>query len=102
MAQEAGNIPAELPSTFTHTLIPISADAVETLVSILVSVKRPVTSEGLTSNVVPFPFPVEMFAEVAKIARPRKRRQISEEQRQAAKARFQASREQRKALAIPG
>ena len=47
-------------------------------------------------------FPVEMFAEVAKIARPRKRRQISEEQRQAAKARFQASREQRKALAIPG
>jgi hypothetical protein len=27
-----------------------------------VSVKRPVTSEGLTSNVVPLPLPVEMLA----------------------------------------
>jgi hypothetical protein len=35
---------------------------VETLVEILVSVKRPVTSEGLISNVFPLPFDVEMFA----------------------------------------
>jgi len=40
----------------------MSPDAVETLVSIFVSVKRPVTSEGLMSNVTPFPFDVEMFA----------------------------------------
>jgi hypothetical protein len=51
-----------LPSTVTQTRIPISADAVETLVEIFVSVKRPVTSEGLMSNVVPLPFDVEMFA----------------------------------------
>jgi hypothetical protein len=31
-------------------------------VEIFVSVKRPVTSEGLTSSVTPFPFEVEMFA----------------------------------------
>jgi len=31
-------------------------------VSIFVSVKSPVTSEGLMTNVVPLPFDVEMFA----------------------------------------
>jgi hypothetical protein len=41
--------------------MPTSAVAVETLVEILVSVKRPVTNEGLTSNVTPFPFEVEIF-----------------------------------------
>lgn len=40
----------------------MSADAVETLVLIFVSVKRPVTNEGLMSNVTPFPFDVEIFA----------------------------------------
>lgn len=39
----------------------MSAVAVGTLVEILVSVKRPVTSEGLISNVTPFPFDVEIF-----------------------------------------
>src|SRR5579864_14491 len=51
-----------LPSTLTHTSIPTTAVALGTLVEILVSVKRPVTSEGRTSNVVPFPFDVEMSA----------------------------------------
>jgi hypothetical protein len=41
--------------------MPTSAVADETLVEILVSVKRPVTNEGLTSNVSPFPFDVEIF-----------------------------------------
>jgi len=41
--------------------MPTSAVADETLVEIFVSVKRPVTSEGLTSNVTPFPFDVEIF-----------------------------------------
>src|SRR5262249_19068255 len=41
--------------------MPTSAVAVGTLVEILVSVKRPVTSEGLISNVTPFPFEVEIF-----------------------------------------
>jgi hypothetical protein len=41
--------------------MPTSAVAVGTLVEIFVSVNRPVTSEGLTSNVTPFPFEVEIF-----------------------------------------
>src|SRR5690242_10026235 len=40
----------------------MSADAVEIVVSILVSVNRPVTREGLMSSVVPLPLPVEMLA----------------------------------------
>jgi hypothetical protein len=42
--------------------MPTSADAEETLVSILVLVNKPVTRAGLMSRVVPFPLPVEMFA----------------------------------------
>jgi len=41
--------------------MPVSADALETLVSILVWVNRPVTTEGLIFKVTPFPFEVEMF-----------------------------------------
>src|SRR5262249_46519679 len=51
-----------LPSTVTQTWIPTSADEVGMDVLILVWVKRPVTSEGLMSNVVPFPLPVDRFA----------------------------------------
>src|SRR5205814_6064574 len=40
----------------------MSADDVEIVVSILVSVNRPVTSEGLMSSVVPLPLPVEILA----------------------------------------
>src|SRR5258706_9154371 len=39
----------------------MSADVVARVVSILVSVNRPVTSEGLMFRVTPFPFDVEMF-----------------------------------------
>src|ERR1051326_493256 len=52
-----------LPSTSTHTSIPISAEALETLVSILVWVKRPVTRSGRISSVTPFPLELEIFAE---------------------------------------
>ena len=41
--------------------MPTSAVAVGTLVEIFVSVKRPVTNEGLISNVTPFPLDVEIF-----------------------------------------
>jgi hypothetical protein len=41
--------------------MPTSAVAVGTLVEILVSVKRPVTNEGLISSVTPFPFDEEIF-----------------------------------------
>src|SRR6516162_988008 len=54
--------PAELPSTVTHTWIPMSADAVGIVVEILVSVNSPVTSEGRMSSVTPLAFEVEMFA----------------------------------------
>src|SRR6185436_9721897 len=42
--------------------MPMSADADDTVVSILVWVNSPVTNAGRMSSVVPLPLPVEMFA----------------------------------------
>src|SRR6266699_1723337 len=58
MTQLSGSTPAPLPSTVTHTWMPMSADAVETVVEILVSVKRPVTRSGRTSSSTPLPLEV--------------------------------------------
>jgi len=57
-----GSIPALLPSTVTQTSIPTSAVALGIVVEIFVSVKRPLTSDGLISNVTPLALDVEISA----------------------------------------
>src|SRR5438034_1229666 len=58
MTQLSGSTPAPLPSTVTQTRMPMSADVVLSVVSILVSVKRPVTKSGRTSSSTPLPLEV--------------------------------------------
>src|SRR5436309_12616222 len=58
MTQLSGSTPAPLPSTVTQTRMPMSADVVLSVVSILVSVIRPVTKSGRTSSSTPLPLEV--------------------------------------------